>query len=441
MNLLTDAGRYLMILLMAIYTYLSFRYFGVREEKKKKICSRQNRLMFLIHALSYVIIYCRTGEDRMILFYGAQVFFLFLYLVLYRFFYRNVSRVLMNNMCMLLCVGFVILSRLSFERAARQFVLVVFSGAVTMLIPFIIDRMWQLSKIPWVYGILGLGLLTAVYFVGNTSYGAQLSIQIGRISIQPSEFVKILFVLFASTMFYRSTSLKQVCLTTAVAALHVLVLVFSRDLGGALILFVTYVFMLFVATGNWLYLGAGLLSGSGAAVLAFRLFSHVKVRVSSWKNPWADIDNTGYQMAQSLFAIGTGGWFGMGLYEGMPRKIPVVEKDFVFAALSEEMGAVFALCVLLICLGCFVQFMMIACSMQAAFYKLTAFGLGILYSTQVFLAVGGVIKLIPSTGVTLPFISYGGSSAFSTFILFGIIQGLYILKRDEEEEETHEAAG
>ena len=138
----------------------------------------------------------------------------------------------MNNMCMLLCVGFVILSRLSFERAARQFVLVVFSGAVTMLIPFIIDRMWQLSKIPWVYGILGLGLLTAVYFVGNTSYGAQLSIQIGRISIQPSEFVKILFVLFASTMFYRSTSLKQVCLTTAVAALHVLVLVFSRDLGG-----------------------------------------------------------------------------------------------------------------------------------------------------------------------------------------------------------------
>ncbi len=131
----------------------------------------------------------------------------------------------------------------------------------------------------------------------------------------------------------------------------------------------------------------------------------------------------------------------MGLYEGMPRKIPVVEKDFVFAAISEEMGAVFALCVLLICLGCFVQFMMIACSMQAAFYKLTAFGLGILYSTQVFLAVGGVIKLIPSTGVTLPFISYGGSSIFSTFILFGIIQGLYILKRDEEEEETHEAAG
>lgn len=86
MNLLTDAGRYLMILLMAIYTYLSFRYFGVGEEKKKKICSRQNRLMFLIHALSYVIIYCRTGEERMILFYGAQVFFLFLYLVLYRFF-------------------------------------------------------------------------------------------------------------------------------------------------------------------------------------------------------------------------------------------------------------------------------------------------------------------------------------------------------------------
>ena len=121
----------------------------------------------------------------------------------------------------------------------------------------------------------------------------------------------------------------------------------------------------------------------------------------------------------------------MGLCQGMPGKIPVVEKDFIFSAVSEEMGAIFAICVLLICLGCFIQFMMIAARMQAVFYKLIAFGLGVEYIVQVFLTVGGVTKFIPSTGVTLPFVSYGGSSLFSTMIMFAVVQGLYIRRQDE----------
>ena len=128
----------------------------------------------------------------------------------------------------------------------------------------------------------------------------------------------------------------------------------------------------------------------------------------------------------------------MGLCQGMPGKIPVVEKDFIFSAVSEEMGAIFAICVLLICLGWFIRFMMIAARMQAVFYKLIAFGLGVEYIVQVFLTVGGVTKFIPSTGVTLPFVSYGGSSILGTFLLFGIIQGLYILKRNDEEETGEE---
>ena len=124
----------------------------------------------------------------------------------------------------------------------------------------------------------------------------------------------------------------------------------------------------------------------------------------------------------------------MGLCQGMPNRIPVVEKDFIFAAISEEMGAIFAICVLLICLGCFIQFMMIATQMQAMFYKIIAVGLGMEYVVQVFLTVGGVTKFIPSTGVTLPFVSYGGSSIVTKFLLFSIIQGLYIIKRNDEEE-------
>ncbi|ADL04812.1 FtsW/RodA/SpoVE family cell cycle protein [Lacrimispora saccharolytica] len=438
-NLIIDVSRYLMILLIALYTYFNFRFFSLPDEiKKRKICGRQNFVMFLIHLLAYLIIWLETGDEKMLVFYAAQVVFFFSYLILYRLIYRNVSRLLVNNMCMLLTVGFLMLTRLSFDRAIKQFVIVTFAALVTFVIPFVIDRVWQLSKIPWVYGIVGLLLLGIVCITGTSSYGAQLSLEIGGYSFQPSEFVKISYVFFIATMFYRSTSIRTVLTVTAAAALHVLILVASRDLGSALLFFVTYVFMLFVATGKWRYLLAGAGGGSFAAVFAFQLFSHVRTRVSAWLNPWSDIAGKGYQITQSLFAIGTGGWFGMGLYRGMPRKIPVVEKDFIFSAVSEELGGIFALCVLLICLGCFLQFMMIASQMQAVFYKLIAFGLGTIYITQVFLTVGGVTKFIPSTGVTLPLISYGGSSILSTFIIFGIIQGLYILKRNEEEEDKYE---
>ena len=436
-NLITNVSKYLMILLIAIYTYYNFRFFGIRDEwGKRRLCRLQNVVMVLIHTLAYLIIYLRTEDEKTLMFFGAQLLFFFLYMGLYRLFYRNLSRLLLNNACMLLSTSFIILTRISMDRAVRQFAIV--AVAVTMIIPFIMDRAWQLSKIPWVYGSIGLALLLVVCVMGNTAFGAQLSINIGGFSFQPSEFVKISFVFFVATMFYRSVDFKTIAVTTAVAAAHVLVLVMSKDLGSALIFFVTYLLMLFVATGSWLYLGLGAGSGAAAAVIAYNLFSHVRTRVEAWLDPWSDISGKGYQISQSLFAIGTGGWFGMGLYQGMPSKIPVVEKDFVFSAISEEMGGIYAICLILICLGCFMQFMMIAAKMQAVFYKLIAFGLGTTYIVQVFLTIGGVTKFIPSTGVTLPFVSYGGSSILSTFIVFNVVQGLYILKRNEEEEDYDE---
>ena len=438
-NLITNVSKYLMILLIAIYTYYNFRFFGIRDEwGKRRLCRLQNVVMVLIHTLAYLIIYLRTEDEKTLMFFGAQLLFFFLYMGLYRLFYRNLSRLLLNNACMLLSTSFIILTRISMDRAVRQFAIVAVAAAVTMIIPFIMDRAWQLSKIPWVYGSIGLALLLVVCVMGNTAFGAQLSINIGGFSFQPSEFVKISFVFFVATMFYRSVDFRTIAITTAVAAAHVLVLVMSKDLGSALIFFVTYLLMLFVATGSWLYLGLGAGSGAAAAVIAYNLFSHVRTRVEAWLDPWSDISGKGYQISQSLFAIGTGGWFGMGLYQGMPSKIPVVEKDFVFSAISEEMGGVYAICLILICLGCFMQFMMIAAKMQAVFYKLIAFGLGTTYIVQVFLTIGGVTKFIPSTGVTLPFVSYGGSSILSTFIVFNVVQGLYILKRNEEEEDYDE---
>ena len=438
-NIVIEVSKYLMILLIAAYTYWNFSYFRFRDPwQQGKVCVRQNVAMFLLHFVAYAVLFLKSEDERVILFYAAQVIFLAVYLGLYKVFYPLRSRLLVNNMCMLLCIGFVILTRLDFDKAVRQFVIVAVSALATWIIPFIMERLWQLAKIPWVYGFAGLALLIVVWIIGNNSFGAQLSISIGGFSFQPSEFVKISFVFFVATMFYRSTEFKNVAITTGVAAAHVLILVLSKDLGSALIFFLAYVLMLFIATSNWLYLAGGLGSGCAAAMLAYKLFSHVRVRVEAWQDPWSDIAGKGYQVTQALFAIGTGGWFGMGLYQGMPKKIPVVEKDFIFAAISAELGGIYALCILLICLGCFMQFMLIATRMQALFYKLIAFGLGIEYVVQVFLTIGGVTKFIPSTGVTLPLVSYGGSSILSTFILFGVIQGLYVLKRNEEEEEEQQ---
>ena len=255
---------------------------------------------------------------------------------------------------------------------------------------------------------------------------------IGR--FQPSEFVKILFVFFVASSLKKSTEFKNVVVTTALAAAHVLILVLSTDLGAALIMFVVYLVMLYVATQQPLYAVAGVGAGSFAAVIGYKLFAHIKVRVAAWKDPFATYSDGGYQVAQSLFAIGTGSWFGMGLCQGSPDLIPVAETDFIFSAIAEELGVIFALCLILVCVSCYVMFLNIAMEIRNRFYKLIALGLGTCYIFQVFLTIGGVTKFIPSTGVTLPLVSYGGSSMLSTMIMFGIIQGLYIIREDEEEE-------
>ena len=169
-----------------------------------------------------------------------------------------------------------------------------------------------------------------------------------------------------------------------------------------------------------------MIAGSSAAVVAYKLFYHVQVRVAAWLDPWPIIDDKGYQITQSLFAIGTGGLFGMGLYEGMPNAIPVVDQDFMFSAVAEELGTIFSVCVILLSLVIFLVFIRTSFHGTDNFYRLICAGFAVLYGFQLFLTVGGAIKMIPSTGVTYPLISYGGSSLMSTLIIFFIIQGVRI---------------
>lgn len=428
-----------MILLIIMYTFLCFSIFGYQDpDRKRYLLRRQNILMFLMHAIAFAVMYLQTDDIKMLAFYLMQVVLFGATIILYTLLYPKVSRLVVNNMCMLLAIGFIILTRLDFDKAMKQCEIAVAAIGITLLVPFIIHKLKFFHKLTWVYAGVGLALLSVVAVLGARSYGAKLSFSFGGISIQPSEFIKILFVFFVASMFYESTEFAQVVKTTIVAALHVVILVLSKDLGAALIFFVVYLVMLYVATRKPSYALAGLGTGALASLVAYKLFNHVRVRVVAWKNPLGVIDKEGYQICQSLFAIGTGGWFGMGLYQGMPDKIPVVEQDFVFAAISEELGGVFALCLLLVCVSCYLMFLNIAMQIRDQFYKLIALGLGTVYGFQVFLTIGGVTKFIPSTGVTLPLVSYGGSSLLSTTIIFAIIQGLYILRQDEEGMKQHE---
>ena len=154
----------------------------------------------------------------------------------------------------------------------------------------------------------------------------------------------------------------------------------------------------------------------------------MRVRVTAFLDPMGNITDAGYQIAQSLFAIGTGGWLGMGIGQGAPDTIPVVAADFIFAAICEELGVVFGMCLILLCLSCFIMFMNISMKFDDPFFKLVALGLSVAYIFQVFLTIGGVIKFIPLTGVTLPLVSYGGTSVAVTCCVFAVIQGLYISK-------------
>ncbi|MEF9941084.1 MAG: FtsW/RodA/SpoVE family cell cycle protein [Lachnospiraceae bacterium] len=423
-----------MIILITVYTYQCFTVFGHHDiEKKERILRRQNKLMFTIHFVAFLVMYLKTKELNILIFYIAQVVLLLAIILLYTMIYPRVSRLIVNNMCMLLSIGFIMITRLSYNKAVKQCIIVAGSVGVSLLVPFLMRKMKQLSDWTKLYAIVGFVALLSVAILGSRDHGALLGFTIGGISIQPSEFVKILFVFFVASSLKHSIEFKNVVITTMIAAAHVLVLVASTDLGAALIFFIVYLMMLYVATRQPLYLLGGLSAGSAASVVAYHLFNHVRTRVVVWRDPFASYDRGGYQVAQSLFAIGTGSWFGMGLFQGAPNTIPVADTDFIFSAISEEMGLIFALCIILICLSCYVMFLNIAMQLRDKFYKLVALGLGTCYIFQVFLTIGGVTKFIPSTGVTLPLVSYGGSSVLSTLIVFAIIQGLYILREDEEE--------
>lgn len=434
-QIVTVIAKYLILIMCLIYTFSCYTMFRPKnKERQRDLLDNQVIYMFIFLFLCNAVLFLRTFDLKILIFFAAQVVFFEILMILFPKMYKRCSRLLINNTCFLLGVGFVILTRLSFDLAMRQFVIVAASVFATSFIPLMMHKLAFWDKLGWLYAVAGFALLASVFVLGVQKNGAYNWIEIGPLAFQPSEFVKIIFVFFSAALLCKAKEFKDLVRITVVAALYVLVLVVEKDLGGALLYFVIYLMMLYVATARASYLLGGLAAGSLAAVIAYKLFSHVQVRVAVWQNPFSMIEGRGLQVCQSLFAIGTGGWFGLGLGMGRPFDIPVRESDFIFSVISEEFGVIFGICLIFVLISCFILFMDISTRSKKLFNKLLCLGFGVCFLFQVFLSIGGVTKFIPSTGVTIPLVSYGGTSVVSTLIILNIIQGLHMLADSEEEE-------
>ena len=430
----TEISKYIIIGIVSAYTLLGFGMLFAGAGKARKIMGIcQDFMIFAVQAVEFIHMIVVSGDQDYLFLYLCSQVMLLAILGLVHLVYEVENQILLNNMCMLLGFGFCMIARLGFPKAVRQLVIVGLSFAISIFIPALLKKLHFWRKLTWFYAVVGVSALSVVLLLGEVSGGSKISFTIAdSITFQPSEFVKILFLFFLAGALWEEHHFWNVALTAVVAGIHVIILVISVDLGSALIFFVTYVLIVFVVTRNYLYLLLGAAGGSGAAVLAYQFFNHVRVRVLAWQDPWSYIDREGYQITQSLFAIGSGNWFGMGLMHGNPKAIPRVDRDFIFSSVCEEMGVITGICLALICLISFLAMSEIAVKVQDSFYQLIVYGIAVEYLFQIILTIGGGIKFIPMTGVTLPFVSYGGSSAMTTMFMYFIVQGIYLMMLQQE---------
>ncbi len=342
-------------------------------------------------------------------------------------------------------LGLLMTARLAGNFLPRQIAWLGLSTLALLAITLIPKNLGWLRryKYTWFLGGLALVALTLIFGVNPSGFGARLWLGAGGLFFQPSEPLKLLMIVFLAV--YLSDHRRQMMEVEASVPIppasstfkiphpahfgpmllmwgfSMLLLFWQNDLGAALLFFCTFLGMLYVAIGRvrYILMGLGLLLVAG--FVGYQRFSYVAVRVDGWWNPWLDPDGRSFQIVQSLLAFASGGVFGQGLGQGLPTAIPVVHTDFVFAAIGEEYGLLGALAVLL-CFGVIVyQAFQIALRGRTHFQQLLAVGIGFMLGLQTLVIAAGTLKLIPLTGVTMPFVSYGGSSLLTSFVMVGLL--------------------
>ncbi len=336
-------------------------------------------------------------------------------------------------------IGIAFVTRLAPNLAVNQ-VMWLFLGVACMVVVLVVIRnLDKIANYKYTLMIVGFLLLLSplVPGIGTEIYGSRIWLSIAGFSFQPGEIAKIVIVLFLagylaqnremlSVFTWRIGPVRLPDIRTLLPLLlmwgvAMLIVVFEKDLGSALVFFFVFLLMLYVATGKKFYLviGLGLIAIGGVG--AYFAFDHVQIRVATWLDPFADAQNTGYQLVQAIYSMADGDLFGVGLGRGLAEQIPIVESDFIFAAIAEEIGLLGAAGVLLLFLCFAVRGFVTAARAKSDVSSFVAVGVTALIVLQAFIIVGGVTRLIPLTGLTLPFISQGGSSLLASFIAVGLL--------------------
>ncbi|MGI6066366.1 MAG: FtsW/RodA/SpoVE family cell cycle protein [Bacillota bacterium] len=347
---------------------------------------------------------------------------------------------------MLASIGLIILYRLDPTLGSKQIAWFVLGNVLFFCGVYIYRKITFWDQLILFYPALSLILFCLTLLFGTKIKGATNWIMIGSFGIQPSEIIKLLFIFFIAA-YYRHPEKLQInnfpwyrrkinldgkYVFMFLVYIHIGFLVVQRELGTGLLFLLIYLILLYVFDTNikflFINLGIALLGG----LAGFNFIHHLQVRLVAWLNPWADIAGKGYQITQSLFAIGAGGFFGTGIGLGQPEYIPEVSTDFIFSAICEELGIFGGVAVVLLYFILVYRGIKITLIVKDLFHKAVALGISVMFGLQSFIIIGGVIKLIPLTGITLPYISYGGSSLTASFVALGILQAVSIKAVGEE---------
>lgn len=328
---------------------------------------------------------------------------------------------------MLMSIGIIIIFRISSDLGLKQLLWLVIGVAAFFGSYFMVTKLnfWE-SLFP-VYIAAAYSFFAMTLILGDRKHGAINWISIGGISFQPAEMIKLILVFILACFYSNRDKFNRYkyadYLIMAVVYSFIGLLFIQRDLGTAMIFLGIFTGLQYIYSNDRKIIRVNLGLFSIGGIMAYVLFDHVKIRIMTWIDPWLYIDNKGYQITQSLFAIAEGSYFGTGLGRGNPSFIPLSYNDFIFSSITEEMGVFTGIGVIMLFMILVYRGFKIALRQDSQFYRIVALGITLMFGIQAFVIIGGVTKVIPLTGLTLPFVSYGGTSVLSSFIALGILQG------------------
>ena len=399
-----------------------------------KAIKREKRLLNLVYLLCLLLFtalgFLQQPFDKFALIMGVVLCVLIGYShFIVRRFYPDGDKFILIFASVLAVVGVAMLYRINPNTAIKQLIWIALGIIGYILIVVILPDLKSFAKYKNVYMIITLVLMPLALIFGTEQFGAKNWILIGPISFQPSEFAKIALVLYlaAALATYESKKsfkeeVKQLFQPALVAGFSMGCMVLQRDLGSALIFFGISITLLYVATSKKKYVFTALGLAAIGSVAGYTMFGHVRERVMIWRDPWKYALGSSYQIVEGMYSIAAGGLFGVGLGQGHFQNLPVKESDMIYAIICEEFGIIFAIGLMIIYFLLFYRGIRAAFVTKDSYSQLIAVGFSTMIACQTLVIIGGIFSVIPLTGITLPIISYGGSSVLTIFFALGILQ-------------------